>query len=74
MSAREVMQSTDDCRLIREKASDGSPLWDVEVDFEDDNGRRSVLTIGCDGASRARALYGDLSHASHITFSAKVQT
>jgi hypothetical protein len=65
---REVMQNTDDTRLIREKLSDSSPVWDVEIDVTDGNGDVTrVIVVGCNDAVHGRQTYAALSQASHIT-------
>jgi hypothetical protein len=63
---RDVILSSDDCRVVRYKPSDGKGwLWDVEVMWEESG---AVLTIGCTDGAHARRLFGQLNNAAHITY------
>lgn len=65
---REVILTSDDCRAVRYRPTDGKGwLWDVEVFWKDTG---AVLTIGCTDGRHARAVFSQLNNAAHITYDA----
>ena len=63
VARRYVTNSTDDTRLVRETLTDGSHVYNVEVDVDG-----GCITVECNGYNSACTAFSVLSDASCIFY------